>query len=53
MPFFKNVEQEGKNRSYLRVGTSGRWEDIRKRCRRMNIVEILCTYVWKWKNETC
>jgi hypothetical protein len=20
--------------------------------RRVNMVEILCTYVWKWKNET-
>jgi hypothetical protein len=33
--------------------TMGGRENIRKRCRRVNIVEILCTYLWKWKNETC
>jgi hypothetical protein len=27
--------------------------DIRKGCRRMNVVEMLCTHVWKWKTETC
>jgi hypothetical protein len=37
---------------------SGCWyqwegENIRKGCRRMNLVEILCSHVWKWKNETC
>jgi hypothetical protein len=26
---------------------------IRKRYRRVNMVEILCTHVCKWKNETC
>jgi hypothetical protein len=29
----------GQNRSYLGVGTSGRGEDIRKGCRRVNMVE--------------
>jgi hypothetical protein len=28
-------------------------EDIRKMCRKVNKVEILCTHVYKWKNETC
>jgi hypothetical protein len=39
--------------SCLGVGTSGRGEDIRKGFRRVNMVEILCPHVWKWKNETC
>jgi hypothetical protein len=29
----------------MEVGTSGREEDIRKRCRRENVVEILYTHV--------
>jgi hypothetical protein len=28
-------------------------EDVRKGWRRLNVVEILCTHAWKWKNETC
>jgi hypothetical protein len=28
-------------------------EDIRKGCRRVNVMEILCTHVCKWRNETC
>jgi hypothetical protein len=35
------------------VGTNGRGEDIRKGYRRVNMVQILCTYVCKWKNDTC
>jgi hypothetical protein len=27
------------------VGITGRGEDIRKGCRRLNMVEILCTHV--------
>jgi hypothetical protein len=27
------------------VGTSGRGKDIRKECRRVNMVEILCTHM--------
>jgi hypothetical protein len=27
------------------VGTSGRWEDIKKECRKVNVVAILCTHV--------
>jgi hypothetical protein len=38
-----------KARQVLRV--SGRWEDIRKGCRRVNVVEILCSCVCKWTNE--
>jgi hypothetical protein len=28
-------------------------KDIRKRCRKVTMVEIFCTHVCKWKNETC
>jgi hypothetical protein len=35
----------GNNRFCLGVGTSERGEDIRKGCRRVNMVEILCTCV--------
>jgi hypothetical protein len=35
------------------VGTSGRGEVAEKGCRKVNIVQILCTHVCKWKNETC
>jgi hypothetical protein len=39
MSFFKSGEQEDKNRSCLGVGTSGSGEDVRKGCRRVNVVE--------------
>jgi hypothetical protein len=51
--FFKNREQEGKTGPIWRVGTNGREEDLEKGCRRVNMVEILCTHVYKWENETC
>jgi hypothetical protein len=35
------------------IGTCGRGEDIRKGCRRVNMVEILGTHVSKWKNDIC
>jgi hypothetical protein len=35
------------------AGISGRGEDIRKGYKRVNMVEILGTHVYKWKNETC
>jgi hypothetical protein len=53
MSFSKNGEQEGKTGPIWGAGTSGKGEDIRKGCRRMNMVEILCIYVCKWENETC
>jgi hypothetical protein len=28
-------------------------KDIKKECRRMNVVEVLCTHVCEWKNDTC
>jgi hypothetical protein len=49
MSFFKNKnrEQESKIGSVWGVETSRSGEDIRKGCRRVNIVEILCIYVYK------
>jgi hypothetical protein len=45
MPFLKNREQEGKISFCLGLGTSEREEDIRKGCRRMNVVEVIYTHV--------
>jgi hypothetical protein len=45
MSFLKKMENRKVNSSCLVVGTSGRGEDIRKRCRRVNVVEILCVHV--------
>jgi hypothetical protein len=28
-------------------------EDVRSGSRRVNIVQILCTHICKWRNETC
>jgi hypothetical protein len=27
--------------------------DVEKECRRVNMVQILCTHKCKWENETC
>jgi hypothetical protein len=35
------------------VGTSGREENIRKGCKRVNMIEMLYTYVYKGKSEIC
>jgi hypothetical protein len=43
--FFSKMENRKVNRSSLGVGTSGKGKDIRKRHRRMNMVEILYTNV--------
>jgi hypothetical protein len=39
--------------SCLGVDTSGRGEDIRKGCRRVNMVKILHTHDENGKNMTC
>jgi hypothetical protein len=49
--FFTKTEQDSKTGPVCGVGTSGE-EDIRKGCRRVNMVEILCTHVCEWK-KTC
>jgi hypothetical protein len=43
--YFKKGEQEGRTGPVGGVGTSGKGADIRKGCRRVNVVEILGTYV--------
>jgi hypothetical protein len=40
-------------RVWEEVGTSGRVEVVEKGCKRVNMVQILCTYVCKFKNDTC
>jgi hypothetical protein len=50
--FFKSGEQEGKTGPFWGISNSGKVEDLRKECRRENMVEILHTHVCKWKNET-
>jgi hypothetical protein len=47
--FFKNRTGR-QNSSSVGFGSRGRRKDIRKGYRRVNIVEILCTHVCKWKN---
>jgi hypothetical protein len=47
--FVKIGEQEGKTGP---VWGWYQWEDVRKECRRVNRVKILCSHVCKWKNET-
>jgi hypothetical protein len=48
MSFFQNGEQEGKTGPMGRGSTRRRGEDIRKGCRRVNMVEILYTHVCKY-----
>jgi hypothetical protein len=35
------------------VGTNERGEEVGKGHGKVNIVQILCTHVCKWKNDTC
>jgi hypothetical protein len=35
------------------IGISGREEEVGKGHGRVNMVQILCTHVCKWKKETC
>jgi hypothetical protein len=44
--FYKIREQEGRTSSVLGVGTS-----VEEGCRRVNMLQILCTNVCKWKND--
>jgi hypothetical protein len=45
MPVFKNGEPQGKTDPDWEVGTNGRREGIRKGCKRLNVVEIVCIHV--------
>jgi hypothetical protein len=44
----QNQRTRRQNRSCLGVGTSGRGEDIREGYKRVNMVEILCSYIYKY-----
>jgi hypothetical protein len=35
------------------IDNSWRGEEVGKGCRRVNMVQILCTHVCNWKNDTC
>jgi hypothetical protein len=35
------------------IGTTGSGEDVGKGCRRVNMVQILCVHICKWKNDAC
>jgi hypothetical protein len=47
--FYKIGEQEDRRGPVSGVRTSGRREDVGKRCRRVNTVQILYTHISKWK----
>jgi hypothetical protein len=54
--FFSFIKSE--NRKVEQVlpgedGTNGKGEEEGKGCERVDIVQILCTPVCKWKNESC
>jgi hypothetical protein len=51
--FLQKWKIRGLNRTCLGISTSERWEDMGRGCGRVNMVQILCTHVCKWKNETC
>jgi hypothetical protein len=47
--FYKNGEQNARTYLVWGVGTSGKREKVGKGCRKVNMVQILCTHVCKWK----
>jgi hypothetical protein len=49
----KNQRTGGLSRSWLGDGINGREDVVGKGSKSVNIVEILSTHVFKWKNETC
>jgi hypothetical protein len=50
--FYKIREQESKTYAAKRVDATGRGEEVRKGCGRVNTGQILCTPVCKQKNDT-
>jgi hypothetical protein len=50
--FYKIGEKEGGTGPVQRFGTSGKGKVVGKRGRKMNILQILCAHVCKYKNET-
>jgi hypothetical protein len=51
--FYKIRKQEGGTGLVWGVGISGSVEEVGKGFGRVNIVQILCIHVCKWKNDTC
>jgi hypothetical protein len=35
------------------IDTSRRGKDMGKGCKRVNMVQILCTHEWEWRKDTC
>jgi hypothetical protein len=52
---FLQDQRIGVGRMYLAwgVGTRMRWKNVGRGYRRVNMLPVFCTYVYKWKNETC
>jgi hypothetical protein len=53
MSFFKNIGQEDKTGPIWGLILVGADDDLKKKSKMVNMVEILCIHVRKWKNETC
>jgi hypothetical protein len=51
--FYKFGEQEGRTDPIWEFGNCGRREEVGKEHGRVNMVQILCMHVCKWKNDTC
>jgi hypothetical protein len=47
--FYKIRKQEGRTGPGWVGGNSGRGEEMKKEGRRVNVVQILCIHVCKWK----
>jgi hypothetical protein len=47
--FYKIGEQAGRTGLIWGVGINGRGQEVGTGCRRVNMVQILCTHVCKWK----
>jgi hypothetical protein len=50
---YKNRKQEGRTSPVWGIFSSGKRYDMERGCRRVNMVQILCTHGCKWKIETC
>jgi hypothetical protein len=51
---FKKQEIQRGEQVLPRAGAGGRgWNQCKEGGGRVNIVQILCAHVCKWKNETC
>jgi hypothetical protein len=50
---FSKTKTESRKAKQVLLGNWYQWEGekIRKGCRRVNMVEILCPHACKWKNE--